>query len=663
MDSVSGRLSGPTPNLNGSSTRSICRYFSSRGECFYGDSCAYLHSNPPSRSNSISGTSSKNHVESLTESQQSGFHSNGQSNDHPPYTWNPGVRNAPNPSSNNPTGMQPSLTNGRNSMIPSNRRQGPPDHMGDRRGGNGMNHGSGHASMNQPGSHQPVMSYHHVQIPVPAATYFMSEDIRYEHLGRQRIMLTMANPDLYPTLPMSIGGGCYTDLCPLEENVSGDKSSTFPYVTSVFKALELKSGEIVTLRRVHNFVAPKNAIRSVVPVIESWKKVVHSGIVTLRHVFTSDDFGDTSLIFVYDYHPGAGTLQLQYFANNNPVPCSSIAQPSVSSSFNGCSNDPSTQVVAVPNRPYSQQPTQKFIPESLIWSYVIQLSSALRYIHSLNLACRSFDPSKIILLNGLLNDPKFVTNQQLQNQLFQQPRLRLSCCGMFDVLLHESHLRDLQGASPQSLVQQYQQDDLSALGRVVLALACNSLQVVKREHWPAAIEHVAKNYSHDLKSLITHLIYSKSGGGSNGQSQVKSINDIMPMIGGRFYSQLEMTHQKYDIMDKQLAKEFDSGRLFRLLSKICSIVERPGHRMDPQWAETGDRYLLKLFRDYLFHQPSPVDGSPFLDFGHIIACLNKLDISSPEKICLISRDEQNVLIVSYDELKRCFDSSFNDLFM
>ena len=405
-------------------------------------------------------------------------------------------------------------------------------HDGAVRGGAGMNHGSNlnHVSMNQSGS-QPVMNFHHVQIPVPAATYFMSEDIRYEHLGRQRIMLTMANPDLYPTLPLSIGGGCYTDLCPMEDNITGDKSSTFPYVTSLFKALELKSGEMVTLRRVHNFVTPKTAVRSVVPVIESWKKVIHSGIVTLRHVFTSEDFGDTSLIFVYDYHPGSVTLQSQYFANNNIVPCSSIAQSSssVSSSFNGCSNDPSATAAIVPNRPYSQQPTQKFIPESLIWSYVIQLSSALRYIHSLHLACRSFDPSKILLLNGLLGDPKFVTNQQLQNQLFQQPRLRLSCCGMFDVLMHESYLRDLQGATPQSLIQQYQQEDLIALGRIILALTCNSLQVVKREHWAASLEHVAKNYSHDLKSLITHLIYSKSSGGTGaggGQSQIKSINDI-----------------------------------------------------------------------------------------------------------------------------------------
>lgn len=24
--------------------------------------------------------------------------------------------------------------------------------------------------------------------------------------------------------------------------------------------------------------------------------------------------------------------------------------------------------------------------------------------------------------------------------------------------------------------------------------------------------------------------------------------------------------------------------------------------MDPTWAETGERYVLKLFRDYVFHQ-------------------------------------------------------------
>ena len=37
------------------------------------------------------------------------------------------------------------------------------------------------------------------------------------------------------------------------------------------------------------------------------------------------------------------------------------------------------------------------LPESLIWSYVVQLSAALRTIHAHGLACRVMDPSKILL--------------------------------------------------------------------------------------------------------------------------------------------------------------------------------------------------------------------------------------------------------------------------
>lgn len=53
--------------------------------------------------------------------------------------------------------------------------------------------------------------------------------------------------------------------------------------------------------------------------------------------------------------------------------------------------------------------------------------------------------------------------------------------------------------------------------------------------------------------------------------------------------------------------------------------------MDPTWSETGDRYMLKLFRDYVFHQETE-DGRPWLDMGHIVQCLNKLDAGAPEKV-------------------------------
>lgn len=39
----------------------------------------------------------------------------------------------------------------------------------------------------------------------------------------------------------------------------------------------------------------------------------------------------------------------------------------------------------------------------------------------------------------------------------------------------------------------------------------------------------------------------------------------------------------------------------------------------------------------------------------------QLDAGVPEKVMLMSRDEQSVLVVTYAELKQCFDSAFREL--
>jgi PAB-dependent poly(A)-specific ribonuclease subunit 3 len=70
-----------------------------------------------------------------------------------------------------------------------------------------------------------------------------------------------------------------------------------------------------------------------------------------------------------------------------------------------------------------------------------------------------------------------------------------------------------------------------------------------------------------------------------------------------------------------------------------------------QWSETGDRYVLKLFRDYLFHQTME-DGAPVLDAGHVISCLNKLDAGDLQKILLCSRDSKDILVVAFSDIRR-----------
>eukprot|EP00042_Codosiga_hollandica_P056886 m.830153 g.830153 ORF g.830153 m.830153 type:complete len:143 (-) comp59452_c0_seq17:283-711(-) len=77
-------------------------------------------------------------------------------------------------------------------------------------------------------------------------------------------------------------------------------------------------------------------------------------------------------------------------------------------------------------------------------------------------------------------------------------------------------------------------------------------------------------------------------------------------------------------------------------------------------SDTGDRYILSLFRPYLFNQVTPAQ-TPWLDLAHVVQCLNKLDVGSHERVTLVSADERNIILVSYSELKRCLDSAFRDL--
>lgn len=109
------------------------------------------------------------------------------------------------------------------------------------------------------------------------------------------------------------------------------------------------------------------------------------------------------------------------------------------------------------------------------------------------------------------------------------------------------------------------------------------------------------------------------------------------------------------------------------LAELLSLTVR--FACEPRWSETGDRYIIKLFRDYVFHQVDE-NGNPVVNLSHVLACLNKvsteeiyaigytksfssqLDSGTDERIMLVSRDEQSCLVVSYKEVKSCIDAAF-----
>lgn len=62
-----------------------------------------------------------------------------------------------------------------------------------------------------------------------------------------------------------------------------------------------------------------------------------------------------------------------------------------------------------------------------------------------------------------------------------------------------------------------------------------------------------------------------------------------------------------------------TGRFSMLIFPF--LFQRFSH--DARWSETGDRYIVSLFRDYVFHQVDET-GHPVVDMTHVLTCLNKV---------------------------------------
>ena len=417
----------------------------------------------------------------------------------------------------------------------------------------------------------------------PLRSFFMSNSLHHEFRERKAAIIEPTDPDdprtsRFPQVLLNYHS--FVALEPLYSSQSPSK--TFGWVTEVYKANCQTDGKAYCIRRIDSNRVSLEAARQM---HEAWAAVSHPNIVPWCDTFASKVVsGVNNVFFVHEYHPCAMTLQDRYF---NPM-----------------------------------HPAQNSIEEPLLWSYILQLVSALRAIHSAGLACRSLRPCKILITG--------------------KNRIRLSSIGIIDAL----------GIDRGKALSRYQYEDLLSLGKLILSLATNSSDksalLAFRDH----IELVEASYSPDLKTLILLLL-------KHGQKFI-TIDDVYALLAPRFASHIDQLYRHNDEIETELSKEMENGRLFRMVTKLGFINERPEFDHDPNWSETGNRYLLKLFRDYVFHQVNS-DRSPNVDYAHVVETLNKLDLGSPEKLVLSSRDGQSFLVVSYKDLRRCAEEAFFDL--
>lgn len=314
-----------------------------------------------------------------------------------------------------------------------------------------------------------------------------------------------------------------------------------------------------------------------------------SGIVAVHDAFTSRNFGDSSLVFVTDHHPLSRTLAEHHFASGPR---------------------------------HSGRPTGTSVLEQVLWSYVVQIASALKTIHGFGLAARVIDPTKVLLTG--------------------KNRVRLNACAIMDVVQHDT----------QRTLSELQRSDLLQFGQLILAIGTMNPNIV--QNVPKAMENFARAYGVQLRDSVFWLL------GISQPEQPRNIDIFVNGISSQVISALDSTLQLDDQLNTELNRELENSRVLRLLTKLNFINERPEHEHDRQWSENGERYFLKLFRDYVFHQVD-AHGHPVTDLAHVLSCLNKLDAGTEEKVTLISRDEQSCFVVSYRELKRGVESAFQEL--
>ncbi|CAK4030109.1 related to PAB-dependent poly(A)-specific ribonuclease subunit pan3 [Lecanosticta acicola] len=433
--------------------------------------------------------------------------------------------------------------------------------------------------------------------------FFMPDDLR-EDLQRkaEATLQTFANS----TLPRQLEH--FHSLVALDTN-SSRGPATFGYPSWIYKATSARDGHTYALRRIEGFrLNSEAAIRTVA----TWKRITNASLVQIHDAFTTRVFDDSSLVVVTAYHPCSQTLAEKHFGK------------------------------------FGSRQGVQITPEVELWGYVVQLASALKTIHDQGLAAQTVVASKVL-----------VTSKN---------RVRLNGCAVLDVLLYEQRkpVEDLQRA------------DMVNLGRLVMSIAARNPNA--SQNAIKSLELISRTYSERLRSLIAWLLAPPSLSPDTPQQQEApasqyNINTLLSSISDKVLSVFDGTLHRDDEMTSTLMGELENGRLVRLMAKLNVILERPDqastltagtnpalvNNSSSAWSEIGDRFYLKLFRDYVFHQVD-AEGRPVIDLGHIITCLNKLDAGIDENIQLITRDEQNMMIVSYKEVKRCFETVWSEIY-
>lgn len=375
---------------------------------------------------------------------------------------------------------------------------------------------------------------------------------------------------------------------------------------SLFKVFSNIDGKLYVLRRIHDLKSNTIDSQHLAKTFQNWKKLQNVNIVALKDVFITTKFNDSSLCLIYDYYPKAISLYETHFINFPLLP----------------------------------------ITQDYLWIYLIQLTNAMKSAHCLDL-----------ILGDLINWEKIIVTNR-------PGLIKLSGIAAHDLLFTSGNKTPIE-------INKLKQQDYVKLGHLLIKLASNvkpptNNPLSNNNTTPSSASSDYKtNKIHKDNVEIDQLQVEDSFKEvlrylTNDQDDNKNVKDLSVLFIDQLYSNFNALKHYDEYLNKTLQTELENSRLFRLLCKMNFIFGRIESRIDINWSESGEKFPIILFYDFVFHQIDET-GKPVMDLTHVLRCLNKLDAGVSEKLVLVTPDEMNCIIISYKELKDLIESTFRSL--
>lgn len=368
----------------------------------------------------------------------------------------------------------------------------------------------------------------------------------------------------------------YFGFVPLDfHKTDNTKDHYLGHKNSLYKVFSNLDGVIYILRRIHDVKIPDPSVLA--HAFQEWSKLSSANITKLVDLFVTTKFGDLSLCAVHDYYPQATSLYDTHFVNFPLVP----------------------------------------ITQEYLWTYLVQLTNAIKVVHSHGLWFgSSLDWDKVIVTG----DPG---------------RIKVSGCEL---------VRVLENNNTYDIGKEHN-TDYTHLGQLLKKLA-----IAMEPSTNPTIEELTVD--DQFKTVLTYLL--------DEVNTKKNIKDLSSLFYDKILETIDSCQSFTEYSEGILSKELENGRLFRLMCKLNCIFGRMESRVDINWSESGEKFPIILFYDFVFHQMDET-GKCVMDLTHALRCLNKLDAGVHEKIMLVTPDEMNCITISYKELKDLVDCTFRSL--